>query len=138
MRTIVTSFSVLGYEYYNIIFSCKEAVTDFDYIICVRIGSLFGFIEVVFLGNAFVFALAIAIILCIWKISGRPSVNEIQESIRIFISLFMFFEEDFVFRKSLTYDGIVALSVFFQILKGRTNVGSLESASAFALIFPAL
>jgi len=54
----------MGYEYYNVIFSCKEAVMDFDYVACVR---MFSFIEIGFLGNStpFVFALAIAIILYI-------------------------------------------------------------------------
>jgi len=61
-----------GYEYAPfwvmniteyVICSCKEAVTDFDYVVCVRIVCLFGFIEIGFLGNAFVFPLAIAIIL---------------------------------------------------------------------------
>jgi len=67
-------FFFLGYEYYNVIFWCKESVANFD---CVVYVSLFDFIEVGFLGNAFIFT--IAIIFCIaflkafskWNIGGR-------------------------------------------------------------------
>jgi len=140
---------------------------DFDYV--VRIVCLFNFIEAGFLSDAFVFALAIAIILyigsfCKWKVRIDSSD---------FHSLFTFFEESssrlflvslFVFvgwvlisdrissgtlsvtvppfRNLLRGDlqrGYCFLgSVFFKIIRGRTDIGFLESASAFALIFSAL
>jgi len=90
MWTVVALFSVLDYKcYYNVIFSCKEAVTDFDYIVCVKIVCLFNFIEVGFLKDAFVFTLALAIILfirflktfCKWRIG----INDLDFHIVIYI-----------------------------------------------------
>jgi len=62
MWTIVAWFFVL---YYNVIFSCKETVKDFDYVVCIKVVCLFNSIEARYLGNAFIFDLAIAIVLFI-------------------------------------------------------------------------
>jgi len=91
----ILAFSVLSYEYYliyNVIFSCKEVVTDFDYVVCVRIVCRISFIKVGFLG-ALSSSLLLSLLFCV-LVSWRSSVNEKRESMdRIFISLFTFFEE---------------------------------------------
>jgi len=68
---------LLGLWTYNVIFWCKESVADFDCVVYVRIVYLFDFIEVGFLGNAFIFTIAIIFCIaflkafCKWNIGGR-------------------------------------------------------------------